>query len=287
MDLYQAVILALVQAVTEFLPISSSAHLVLVRWLLGWEDPGLVFDVALHFGTLLALTAYFARTWIRILGLAIGRLVLKPHPSDPDGDLHEAPRLLWFLAAATLPAACTGLALQDVIEAHMRSPFVIGWMLVAVGIVIWWADRRGRLQKGLDGLPLGGAMLIGCAQALALIPGTSRAGITIAAGLFLGLTRQAAARFSFLLAMPVVLGATLKTGADFLGTAEPASSELVPLAVGVSVSAVAGYAVIAVFLRYLQSSTMAPFVYYRLAFGIIVLVLASTTEPMAFLADSE
>lgn len=287
MDLYQAVILALVQALTEFLPISSSAHLVLVRWLLGWKDPGLAFDVALHFGTLLALASYFARTWVRVFGLAVGRQVLEPHPDHPDRDLYAAPRLLWFLAASTLPAAVAGLALQGMIEAHLRNPVVIGWMLVAVGIVIWWAERRGRLQQGLDGLPFGGAMLIGCAQALALVPGTSRAGITIAAGLFLGLTRQAAARFSFLLAMPVVLGAAVKTGADLLGTVQPASTELVPLAVGVAVSAVAGYGVIAVFLRYLQTSTMAPFIYYRVAFGIIVLVLASAAEPMAFLADNE
>ncbi len=287
MDLVQAVILALVQALTEFLPVSSSAHLVLVRWLLGWEDPGLVFDVALHFGTLLALAAYFARTWARILGLAVGRRVLEPPPDHPDRDLYETPRLLWFLVAATLPAACAGLALQDVIEAHLRNPFVIGWMLVGVGVVLWWAERSGKLRKGLDGLPFAGAVLIGCAQALALVPGTSRAGITIAAGLFLGLTRQSAARFSFLLAMPVVLGASLKAGLEIFGGPLPASSDLVPLAVGVGVSGVAGYAVIAVFLRYLQRSTMVPFVYYRLAFGIIVLVLASTTEPMAFLADNE
>ena len=287
MDLYQAVVLALVQALTEFLPISSSAHLVLVRWLLGWEDPGLAFDVALHFGTLLALAVYFARTWVRIVGPALAWQVAEPHPDHPDRDLYAAPRLFWYLMAATLPAAVAGIALQDAIETHLRSPFVIGWMLVAVGIVIWWAERSGRLRNGLDGLPFGGAMLIGCAQALALIPGTSRAGITIAAGLFLGLTRQAAARFSFLLAMPIVFGAAVKTGAGLLWADQPASSELMPLAVGVAVSAVAGYAVIAVFLRYLQVSTMVPFVYYRLAFGIIVLVLASTTEPMAFLSDNE
>ena len=276
MDLRQAAILALVQAVTEFLPISSSAHLVLVRWLLGWDDPGLAFDVALHFGTLLALTAYFARTWTRILGLGIGWRPQEPPRGHPDRDLHANPRLLWFLAAATLPAACAGLALQEAVETHLRSPFVIGSMLVAVGIVIWQAERAGQLRKELDRLPFAGALAIGCAQTLALVPGTSRSGITIAAGLFLGLTRQAAARFSFLLAMPVVLGASLKTGLDLFAADRPAAPELAPLAVGVAVSAVAGYAVISVFLQYLQRSTMAPFVWYRLAFGIIVLVLAGT-----------
>ena len=282
MDLVQVVVLALVQAFTEFLPISSSAHLVLVRWLLGWDDPGLFFDVALHFGTLLALTAYFVPTWCRIVGLAAGRRILEPGPGHPDLDLFENPRLLWFLGAATIPAACAGLALQEFIESHLRSPFVIGSMLVGAGCVIWWADRRGRLEKGLDSLTFAGAMLIGCAQALALVPGTSRSGITIAAGLFLGLTRGAAARFSFLLAMPVVLGAAFKTGLDTFGGGMPASTEYVPLSVGVAVSAIAGYAVIALFLRYLQRATMVPFVYYRWAVGIIVLGLASVSGPLAF-----
>ncbi len=284
MDLFQVVVLALVQALTEFLPISSSAHLVLVRWLLSWDDPGLFFDVALHFGTLLALLAYFARTWIRILGLACGRRILEPGPQHPDRDLYDNPSLLWFLAAATVPAACAGLALQEIIETHLRTPVVIGVMLISVGCVIWWAERS-RLHLGLDALSLRGALLIGCAQALALVPGTSRAGITIAAGLFLGLRRQDAARFSFLLAMPVVLGAALKTGLDTLDGAMPGPQEATAVAAGVAVSAAAGYAVITAFLRFLQRSTMAPFVYYRWAFGIIVLLLASTSGPLAFLID--
>ena len=287
MDLLQVAILALVQALTEFLPISSSAHLVLVRWLAGWEDPGLFFDVALHFGTLLALGAYFARTWLRILGSALGRRILPPGPQDPDRDLYENPRLLWFMAIATLPAAIAGMLLQDLIEAHLRSPFVIATMLIAVGAVIWWADRHGRLTEGLGALSLGGCLLIGCAQALALVPGTSRSGITIAAGLLLGLERQAAARFSFLLAMPVVLGATLKTGADSVRGVSATSVESLPLAVGIGISAVAGYAVIALFLKYLQRSTMAPFVYYRWAFGIIVLFLAGTSDQLALAAGFE
>ncbi len=275
MDWLQVVILALVQALTEFLPISSSAHLVLVRWLLGWEDPGLFFDVALHFGTVLALLAYFARTWVRLAGLAAGRRVLEPDPGDPDCDLYENPRLLWFLVAATVPAGVAGLGLQDVIEEHLREPVVIGAMLIAVGCVIWWAERSRRLDRGLEALPFGGALAIGSAQALALVPGTSRAGITIAVGLFLGLRRQAAARFSFLLATPVVVGAALMTALDTLGSSPPSTEESLFLALGVAVSAVAGYAVIALFLQYLQRSTMVPFVYYRWAFGIIVLILAS------------
>ena len=285
MDMLQAVVLALVQAFTEFLPISSSAHLVLIRWLLGWQDPGLFFDVALHFGTLLALAAYFARTWVRILGLAAGRRLLPPSADHADRDLYENPRLLWHLAAGTFPAALAGLFLQDVIEAQFRSPALIGFMLIAVGCVIWWADRRAIPRSGLGSLSLYGVMLIGCAQAVALIPGTSRSGITIATGLLLGLQREAAARFSFLLAMPVVLGASLKTGVDMLSGAESVPVAHAPLAVGVAVSAVAGYGVIAVFLRYLQTATLAPFVYYRLAFGIIVLVLACTSGLQESLAS--
>lgn len=284
MDLSQVIVLALLQALTEFLPISSSAHLVLVRWLLGWDDPGLFFDVALHFGTLLALLAYFARTWIRILGLACGRQVLEPMPGHPDRDLYENPKLLWLLAVATVPAAAAGLASQEIIETHLRTPAVIGVMLLSVGCLIWWAERS-HLHLGLDALSLRGALLIGCAQAVALVPGTSRAGITIAVGLFLGLRRHDAARFSFLLAMPVVLGATLITGADTLHAGTPGPQEAAALAAGVAVSAAAGYAVIRVFLRFLQRFTLKPFVYYRWAFGIIVLLLASTSGPLAFLID--
>ncbi len=286
MDLFQAVVLALVQAFTEFLPISSSAHLVLVRWLLGWDDPGLAFDIALHFGTLVALAVYFARTWLRIVSLVAGRRLLEPPTGHPDRDLYENPRLLWFLVAGTLPAGFAGLALQDVIQTHLRSPFVIGSMLIGVGALIWWAERAGRRDRGLGSLSFTEVMAIGCAQAVALVPGTSRAGITIAAGLFLGLRRQAAARFSFLMAMPIVLGAALKAGLDTFAGDAPVPPDLGPLAAGVAVSAVAGYGVIAVFLRYLQHSTMTPFVYYRWAFGIIVLVLARSAGPMAFLADS-
>ena len=285
MDMLQAIVLALVQAFTEFLPISSSAHLVLIRWLLGWQDPGLFFDVALHFGTLLALAAYFARTWVRILGLSVGRPVLRPEAGHPDHDLYENPRLLWQLAAASVPAGLAGLLLQDFIEEHLRNPALIGFMLIAVGCLIWWADRRSLPHSSLGSLSFYGALLIGCAQAVALIPGTSRSGITIAIGLVLGLQRQAAARFSFLLAMPVVLGASLKTGMDMLSGTDPMAVEYAPLAIAVAVSAVAGYGVIAVFLRFLQSATLVPFVYYRLAFGIIVLVLASTSGLQESLAS--
>ncbi len=266
--------LALVQAATEFLPISSSAHLVLARWLLGWNDAGLAFDVALHVGTLLALATYFAPTWIRILGLAAGRRLLEPGASDADSDLFSRPGMLWLLVAATVPAAAAGLLMQDLVEERLRGPALIGAMLVGVGALIWWADRHGSLRADLGAMTLRLAMLVGCAQAVALIPGTSRSGITIAAGLAGGLTRPAAARFSFLLSMPIVFGAGLKTALTLTPKEVAASGGIGHLALGICVSAVAGLAVIHLFLRHLQRSTLAPFVYYRLVIGCIVLGLA-------------
>ena len=287
MDWFQVAVLALVQALTEFLPVSSSAHLVVVPWLLGWPDFGLAFDVALHFGTLLAVLAYFARTWLRLLALAAGRRVLVPPQGHPDESLYDNPRLLAYIAAASVPAAAAGFALKSTVETTLRNPFGIGVMLIAAGLAIGWAERRGEKRRGLESLDLRGALLVGCAQALALIPGTSRSGATIAAGLLLGLNRAAAARFSFLLACPVVLGAALKTAWDALQSGSPAAENLPAAAAGILVSAAAGYAVIAVFLKYLQSATLLPFVYYRLGFGILVITLAysSASLPAAFSAE--
>ena len=273
MPLLQVVILALVQAATEFLPVSSTAHLVLVPWALGWKDPGLFFDIALHFGTLIAVLVYFARTWIRLIFSGLGKQVFRPSPDHPDAAMYGNPRLFWFLVAATFPAGIAGMALEDLVETTLRSPVVIGVMLIAVGILIWWAEHRGRLDNDLDRMSLRQAMLIGCAQAIALIPGTSRSGITIATGLFLGFKRPAAARFSFLLSAPIIAGASVKAALDVLADGIPTGMQ-VPFLVGILVSAVGGHAVIALFLRYLQHSTMRVFVYYRLIFGIIVLALA-------------
>ena len=275
MPLYQVVVLALVQAATEFLPVSSTAHLIIVPWLLGWDDHGLLFDVALHLGTAAAVLAYFSKTWIRLLFLSVGRKVLQPPPGHPDEDLYQNPRLFPYLVAATFPAGIAGLALQDYIETTFRSPLLIGVTLIVVGLVIWWAERVGRMELDLSSVSFGQALLIGCAQAVALIPGTSRSGITISTGLFLGMQRAAAARFSFLLASPIILGASAKAGYGVWGQGGIPSELQAPFLMGVVISAVAGYLVIAVFLRYLQTATMKIFVYYRVIFGIIVLALAS------------
>ena len=275
MPLYQVVILALVQAATEFLPISSTAHLVVVPWLFGWEDPGLDFSIALHVGTLVAVLIYFSKTWLRLLFLSVGRRVLEPAPGEHDRDLYENPRLFLFLVAATFPAGIAGLLFEDYIEGALRSPFVIGVMLIAVGLLIGWADRRTALTRNLGGMSLRDALLIGCAQAFALIPGTSRSGITIAAGLLLGVERASAARFSFLLSSPIILGASLKAGYSLWSEGGLANEMQMPFLVGVIVSAVAGYAVIAVLIRYLETHTLKIFVYYRVISGIMILALAS------------
>ncbi len=275
MPLHQVVILALVQAATEFLPISSTAHLVVVPWLFGWDDPGLDFSIALHVGTLVAVLIYFAKTWLRLLFLGLGRKVLEPSPGEADRDLCANPRLFWFLAAATFPAGIAGLLLEDLIAGALRSPFVIGVMLVVVGLLIGWADQRTRLSRNLGGIRLRDAMLIGCAQALALIPGTSRSGITIAAALLLGMERASAARFSFLLSSPIILGASAKAAYSVWSEGGVAGLMQTPFIVGFAVSAAAGYAVIAFLIRYLETRTMKIFVYYRVISGIIILALAS------------
>jgi undecaprenyl-diphosphatase len=275
MPLIHAVILALVQAATEFLPVSSTAHLILVPWLMGWEDHGLLFDIALHLGTLLAVLVYFAKTWIRLLFLALGRRVLAPDPGDPDRDLYANPKLFWYLVAATFPAGIAGLLLKDYVETVFRSPFVVGFMLIAIGLVLAWAERAGTFRRDLGHVSFLDAMIIGCAQAVALIPGTSRSGITISAALFRGVERAAAARFSFLLSSPIILGATAKTAFDVWGQGGIPPEMQLAFLTGIAVSAVSGYAVIALFIRYLQTRTLRIFIYYRIIFGIIVLALAS------------
>ena len=219
------------------------------------------------------MLTYFARSWVRLLFLGLGKRVLSPAPDDPDAALYGNPRMFWFLVAATFPVGIAGLLLEDYVEGALRSPMVIGVMLIAVGLLIWWAERRGRLDGDLDRMSLRQAMLIGCAQAVALIPGTSRSGITIAVALFLGFKRPAAARFSFLLSSPIIAGASAKAAFDVLGDGIPAEMHI-PFLVGILVSAVSGYAVITLFLRYLQHSTMRVFIYYRVIFGIIVVALA-------------
>lgn len=273
MPFYQVVVLALVQGITEFLPISSTAHLALIPWVFGWKDPGLAFDIALHLGTLVAVGAYFARTWIRVLFLAFGRRVLPASGNDPDLDLYANPRLFWFLVAATLPAGVAGLALQKYAETTLRSPFVIAAMMISVGILIWWAERQGPFSKDLGHLSLADSLAIGLAQAVAVVPGTSRSGITMATALVRGVGRPASARFSFLLSTPIIAGAALKATHDLTKAGLP-DGMVVPFVAGIVISGLTGYLVIAWLIRYLETSTFRFFVWYRIICGIMILALA-------------
>jgi undecaprenyl-diphosphatase len=269
MPLYQAVILALVQGLTEFLPVSSTAHLVLVPWLLHWKDPGLPFDIALHVGTLAAVIVYFFRDWVTIFSRGLG--VGTPGESDLDG----SPRLLWWLAAATVPIGVAGLLFKHQIEESWRSPVLMAIMLIVVGLVMAAAEKFGKRTRGVSQMGLLDALLIGLSQALAIVPGTSRSGITISTGLFRNLDRAAAARFSFLLSTPATAAAALKGFYDLYKHGGIAPELRLAFGVGIFVSALSGWLVIAVLMKFLRRQTFYPFVAYRFALAILILVLAS------------
>jgi undecaprenyl-diphosphatase len=270
MPLYQAIILALVQALTEFLPISSTAHLYLFPWLFGWPDPGLAFTMAVHAGTLVGVILYFLRTWLQLTLAGVG---LRFPAGAPPDQVRYSRRIFWFLVAATIPAALAGYLFERQIETSLRTPVVMGVALIAVGLLMWLAEARVHLTRGLDALTFTDAMLIGTSQAIALIPGVSRSGITITTGLFRNMTREASARFTFLLSTPIIAGAAAKKLLDLRYDSLPAETATA-LVVGGIVAAVSGYLVIACFLRYLQTRTLKIFIYYRIAFGIVVLLLA-------------
>jgi undecaprenyl-diphosphatase len=272
MPLVQVIVLAILQGITEFLPISSSAHLALTPWLFGWPDQGLEFDIALHFGTLFSVLIYFFRDWLRILangfGLAdIARL-------GPDPSLDRNPRMLWYLIAATIPAGVAGLLFKDKIESTLRSPYVMGTMLILVGLIMWAAERFAKHERTMGEMSLNDCLFVGVAQAVALIPGTSRSGITMTAGLFRNLDRSTAARFSFLLSTPIIAGAALKGLLDIRKHGNLTADLLPSLGLGILVTAITGCFVIAVLLRFLRANSVVPFVIYRIAFGIFVIALA-------------
>ena len=279
MPLSQAIVLAIVQGLTEFLPISSTAHLWLFPWLLGWKDPGLTFDVALHAGTLLAVLVYFWRYWVEMARLAAGRGergAAAPNPGatghSASADLRENPRLLWYLVIATIPGALAGWRFEHAAEEQLRSPIIIGAALIVIGLFMWAGDWLGRRERDLGHVGLLDSFLVGVAQALAVIPGVSRSGVTMTAGLFRRMKRETAARFSFLLSTPLIAGAALKKGLEIRHAGLPHDMRL-PFLCGALVSALVGYLVIAVLIRYLERRTFKVFVVYRLVLGVILLVL--------------
>ncbi len=288
MPILEAIVLGIVQGLTEFLPVSSTAHLALTPWLVtrlglaNWSDPGLTFDVALHAGTLFAILLYFWRTWIQIIRAALGGKVVRfSETSDNQRDLTPEEQrlerqLLWFLIAATIPAALAGALLEKHIETTFRAPALVASMLIIVAIIMWIAERMSRFQKPLPQITLGDAMTVGVLQAFAVIPGVSRSGITITGGLFRNFTREAAARFSFLLSTPIIAGAALFKLHHVMKHGLPAG-EMAPgmsaFVAGIVVSAIVGYITIAFFLRYLKTKTLTVFIVYRILFGIAVLLL--------------
>lgn len=288
MPILEAIVLGIVQGLTEFLPVSSTAHLALVPWLattLGlanWPDPGLTFDVALHGGTLFAILLYFWRTWIQIIRAALGGKVVRfSEVRDDVRDLTPAEeqrerQLLWFMIAATIPAALAGALLEKHVETTFRAPTLVASMLIIFAIIMWVAERMSKFDKPLPRIGLGDAMTVGVLQAFAVIPGVSRSGITITGGLFRNFTREAAARFSFLLSTPIIGGAALFKLHHVMKHGLP-PGELAPgmaaFVAGIIVSALVGYATIAFFLRYLQTKTLTVFIVYRILFGITVLLL--------------
>ncbi len=263
MDTVQFIILGLIQGITEFLPISSSAHLILLPQLTGWQDQGLVNDVAAHVGSLVAVIVYFHRDLKQIL------LSASAAPGQAGNGRDN--QLLICIVLATLPIMIIGYLLYDLVSAHFRNPLIIAVASIVFGLVLWWSDRAGNRLQSLEDISVKQALWIGLAQTLALIPGTSRAGITMTAGLFLGMTREAAARFSFLLAIPTIMMAGGHEGWRYFmqgnATDWPAFF-LVAVASGLS-----AWVTIHYFLKFLQKTGMLPYVIYRIGLGLVLLVL--------------
>lgn len=264
MELFHSFILGLVQGLGEFLPISSSAHLIIVPWLFGWKDPGLSFDIALHWGTLAAVLLYFRRD-IGLLIVGFWHSLL-PSTRNFKNDLHQ--KLAWLLIVASIPGAVVGKLLEEKAETLFRNPLLIAATLSGFGLILLVADRYGRRQKELGRIGWSDALWIGLSQALAIIPGVSRSGATIAAGLGLGYQREAAARFSFLMSIPIILGAGLFHLKDLHYEMNYAD-----LAVGFLAAAISGFLSIKYLLRFIARHDFKPFVWYRFALTALILAV--------------
>jgi undecaprenyl-diphosphatase len=268
---FEAVVLGVVQGLTEFLPISSNAHLRIVGAAFGWDDPGAAFTAITQIGTELAVLIYFARDIARIVSAWVGSLFNAKRRSDPDA------RMGWLIIVGSIPIIILGLLFQKQIETNLRDLRIIAIALVAFSLILYVADRRGAKDRELEDLTVGHGVVYGIAQALALIPGVSRSGGTITAGLFLGYTRSAAARYSFLLAIPAVLGSGLyEVYKSFKGGVHGAQVEWGPTIVATVLAFAVGLSVIAWLLRYLNRGSFTPFVVYRIVLGLLVLALVGT-----------
>jgi len=271
-----AIVLGLVQGFSEFLPISSSGHLLLVPWLFGWDDfsgPNgesvkKTFDVALHLGTLVAVLGYFWRDITVYVREGTKLVFSRQRPTTVEG------RLAWFFVLATLPAAAVGALFEDVIDSALGTPLIIAISLILFGLLLGWADRISG-ERELEAFGARDALKVGAAQALALNPGTSRSGITITAGLWLGFNRDAAARISFVMSVPVIAGAVVVKSVGVF-TGEVDSDLYVPMAVGIVTSGISGWIAVWGTLRLIRTRSFMPFVYYRIGLGLFVLLLIAT-----------
>lgn len=261
MTLFEIIILAIIQGVTEFLPISSSGHLLLPAELFGWVSQGLAFDVAVHVGSLLAVMIYFRQEIGQMTVAWLTRGFTKEQNTDS--------KLAWYVIIATIPAVVIGFLMKDWIELNARTALVIAATTIIFGLALWYADATAKHTKELTALNWKQALVIGMAQVLALIPGTSRSGITMTAGLMLGLNRDSCARFSFLLSIPVILGAGLLATLDLLQANE--AVDWAALLYGAAFSFVSAYLCIYLFLSWISRIGMLPFVIYRLLLGVVLL----------------
>ena len=263
-NFFQATVLGVIQELTEFLPISSSAHLLLPKIIFGWKDQGLTFDVALHLGSLLAVITYFRKDIIELLQAVFARLVDKK-PS-------LSAKLGLAIIISTLPAASVGLFVNDYVEYYARSTEVIAIFTIIFAVILLYADKRGARLRSLRELTWREACFIGLAQVIALIPGTSRSGITMSAALILGFTWEAAAKFSFLMSIPIILGSSMLKAYD-ASVLTQANVDLPILAYGILISALIAYSCIHFFLLLIEKIGILPFVVYRVGLGIILFLI--------------
>lgn len=272
MDLIEAIVLGILQGATEFLPISSSGHLVLVPWWLGWDDPPLTFDVMVHLGTLVAVLTFFWRDWLTLL--RAGWTALKTRSLHNSSDQELDARLLLYLVVASIPAALAGLLLESSFEEISTPPVVAALLLVTAGLLVY-SERRATSNRTLGSFTLRDALTVGAAQAFAILPGISRSGSTIAAGMMRGLPRAQAARFSFLLGTPIIMGAGAKQALDLILGNEPLGDGMaLALVVGFLSAAVVGYACIWFLMRLLQRRRLYGFAIYCAVFGTLSLLVA-------------
>jgi undecaprenyl-diphosphatase len=257
MTVFQAFILGLTQGIAEFLPISSTAHIILIPWLFHWPDPGLTFDVAIHIGTLTAVVTYFWKDWTTLI-----------YNGFRYGIASKEGKMFWFLVVASVPGAIAGILFEESIKTVFRSPLLIGIMLIIMGLFLFGADRFGKKADSDQDITFVQSLCVGLSQALSIIPGVSRSGVTMTSGLLSGLTREGAARFSFLLSTPIIAGAGL------FGLRHLTRQEInLQFIVGVATSAVIGFLVIGLLLRWLRKSNFLPFVWYRFMVGATVITL--------------